>query len=175
MSKLKSPHLSTSQARATAGAVTTNTYIIQPRPVKGKGKFKKMKKKIMWIRLADESCAQEAAQYIMNLNEMLRGNVPVRLYSESTKRFKTLPCLWGVSEFARSVLVEKYGDSNVKLTESEEAEENTSYSPEPEETEPLERMARQLERIADGLEDIVAILDLYRDPGREALRVSVTK
>lgn len=106
-----------------------------------------MIKRELWIRVENPRKMEDIQNFILSLaEEELLGDIEVILYFEKARSKCKLSHIYDVSEKAVPVLKEKYGDKNVKMSES--------YFQDCADTGPA-----PLERIADALEAISSILE----------------
>lgn len=116
--------------------------------------------KRIWIKIYNSDEVENAQRFILSLgDEGLLGDIPVKLYIESTRGIRDLSHVYDVSEKALIPLYEKYGEMNVKIMEHTDSDikeyEESSYMNE----DQLTRIAEALEGINNNLSDIALSLD----------------
>lgn len=133
-----------------------------------------MKSQEMWVQVDSEEELDEVQRFILYLGEeQLLGEIPVMVYSRETRRVLRLSSIYDVSEQAFVSLVEKYGEDNVKLIEKKDLPEYEGRQGEPK-SELMERIATNLDRLADALEQIEMHLDCLSDCINERNQFCIT-
>ena len=118
--------------------------------------------KTLWLKIEDSKKREEVQEFILSLGEEgLLGEIKVTLYAEKERAKCVLSHIYDISEQAIPVLMEKYGEKNVRLKETEIDSPNT-YSFKPE-LKFLERIAVALEGIERSLENVDQSLELMSD------------
>lgn len=116
-----------------------------------------MIKREIWIRVESPMERKNVQDFILSLaEEDLLGEIEVILYVEQARAKCKLSHIYDVSEGAIPVLKEKYGDGNVRLTETNLMDFSPVFNPNP---DPLERIAGALESISRSLESIDQTLE----------------
>lgn len=125
-------------------------------------KEEKMIDKTLWLKIEDSKKREEVQEFILSLGkEGLLGEIKVTLYAEKERAKCVLSHIYDISEQAIPVLMEKYGDKNVRLKETEVGSSNT-YNFKPE-LNFLERIADALEGIDRSLANMDQSLELMSD------------
>lgn len=105
-------------------------------------------KKVIWLRCSNEAGTDKIMEVLLNLikeDEDMAGDIPVKIYA-TERGVLDLSHIYDLSEISVNVLMEIFGDDNVRLVTEEEAKENCYF------LEAVERIVDSLERIADSLE-----------------------